>query len=99
MMDIDWGALSAGLAFGAAMGALYFAGLAFGMRIALGAARPVATLMLSAVLRIVLLLTAGWTVAQTGTWAFVGYALAFLFVRLVVVTLANRAPTERTTWN
>jgi hypothetical protein len=99
MISIDWAELTTGLVIGSAISATYFAGLAFGIRIALGAARPSATLMLSAVLRISLLLAAGWTVAQTGTWAFVGYALAFLFVRLVVVTLANRTPTERTRWN
>ncbi len=99
MIVIDWAELAAGLAIGAAISAFYFAGLAFGVRIALVSARPTATLMLSAALRIVLLLAIGWVVSQAGTWAFIGYALAFLIVRLVAVNLPRRTPTERTGWN
>lgn len=99
MIGIDWAALTTGLTIGAAISAFYFAGLAFGMRIALGAARPTATLMLSAALRIVLLLAVGWAIAQIGTWAFVGFALAFLIVRLVAVNFLRRTPAELTGWN
>ncbi|VVT00124.1 ATP synthase subunit I [Hoeflea sp. EC-HK425] len=99
MTGMDWGALTTGLAIGAAMGAFYFVGLAFGMRVALASAGPTTTLMLSAAMRIALLLAAGWAVGQTGTWTLVGYALAFLIVRLVVVTLARRLPMEPKGWN
>jgi len=99
MTDIDWAELMTGLAIGAAISAFYFAGLALGVRIALVSARPTATLILSAALRIVLLLAVGWVVAQTWAWAIVGYALAFLIVRLVAVNLPRRLPKERTRWN
>lgn len=98
MTDIDWGALTTGLAIGAAMGAFYFAGLGFGMRLALASALPTVTLILSAVVRMALLLTGGWAVAQTGIWALVGYALAFMIARLIVVILVRCLSTERIGW-
>ncbi|MGB3247087.1 MAG: ATP synthase subunit AtpR [Sulfitobacter sp.] len=89
MMSIDWSALMLGLAVGAGISALFFAGLAFGMRLALGAARPTGILLVSAGLRIALLLAVGWLVAQMGVWAFAGYALSFLLIRFVAIAIAR----------
>ena len=94
MIDIDWAALLLGLVVGAGASALFFAGLAQGMRIALGAARPVAALLLSAGLRIALLLAVGWLTAQTGGWALLGYAMSFLLVRFIAITFARPRPTK-----
>lgn len=88
MIGIDWGALMLGLAAGAGVSTLFFAGLSFGMRIALRATQPTAILLLSASLRIALLLAVGWLVVQTGGWAFFGYAVSFLLVRYFAITIA-----------
>lgn len=93
MTEIDWGALMIGLVVGTGVSALFFAGLAIGMRIAVRAARPTAVLLLSAGLRIALLLAVGWFVAQTGGWAFFGFAASFLFMRHVAITFAHPRPT------
>lgn len=92
MTEIDWGALMLGLAVGAGVSALFFAGLAFGMRIALRATRPTVILLLSASLRIALLLAVGWFVAQAGGWAFFGYGLSYLLVRFLAITFARPQP-------
>ena len=92
MTEIDWGALMFGLVVGTGVSALFFAGLAFGMRIALRAARPTAILLLSASLRIALLLAVGWFVVQTGGWAFFGYAVSFLLVRYFAITFSRPQP-------
>lgn len=94
MIDIDWSALLLGLTVGAAVSALFFAGLAYGMRIAFGTGRPVAVLLLSSALRIALLLVAGWFVAQSGPWALGGFALSFLLVRFIAITFARSRPTK-----
>ena len=92
MTEIDWGALLLGLAAGAGVSALFFAGLAFGMRIALCAARPTVILLLSAGLRIGLLLAVGWFVVRTGGWAFFGYAVPFFLIRHFAITFARPRP-------
>lgn len=92
MINIDWIALFLGLAVGSVSSGLFFVGLAFGMRIALGTGRPVATLILSAALRIAMLLAAGWFVAQSGAWALGGFALSFLLVRFIAITFARPKP-------
>jgi hypothetical protein len=90
MSAVDWTALLAGLAVGAVMGALFFVGLALGLRRALHSANAVALLSLSAVLRMAALLGVGWIVAgQGGPWAAVGYAAAFVMARLVATTWAR----------
>ena len=94
MIDVDWSVFFLGLAVGAGVSAVFFAGLAFGIRIAFGAARPTAVLFLSAGLRIALFLAVGWLVAQTGAWALAGYALSFLLVRFVVTAFARVRPTN-----
>lgn len=89
MMNVDWNAFLLGLTVGAGVSALFFAGLAYGMRLALGATKPAMILLISAGLRITMLLTIGWLVAQIGTWAFAGYALSFLLIRLAAITIAR----------
>ncbi len=94
MIDINGYALVLGLVAGAAVSALFFAGLAYGMRIAFGTQRPAAVLLVSAGLRIALLITAGWLVAKTGAWALGGFAISFLLVRFVAVSFARIEPTK-----
>lgn len=96
MMVVDWTALLLGLAAGAVMGAVFFLGLALGMRLALRSRNTIGLLSLSAVLRIAALLLAGWLiVAHGGPWAFAGYGLAFLAARFIATTLARvDAPAE-----
>lgn len=94
MIDVDWNAFLLGLAVGSVVSAVFFAGLAFGMRIAFGAARPTVVLLLSAGLRIALFLTVGWLVAQIGAWALAGYALSFLLVRIIVIAFARVRPAK-----
>ncbi len=86
LQNLDYGLFGFGLVTGAAATALFFAGLAWGMRLALRSARPVTVLLPSAALRIALLIGAGWGVATQGLWAAAGFALAFLAVRLVVTS-------------
>ena len=87
-VSVDWMALLIGLASGAVMSAVFFAGLAYGMRRALKATRRVPVLILSAVLRMVLLLGAGWVVVtMAGVWAFAGFALAFVILRFLAIRL------------
>jgi len=90
MIVIDWSALVLGGASGIVMGAFYFIGLALGMRLALRSVSPVKLLTLSATLRIAALLGVGWVViGQGGPWAALGYAIAFLAVRIIATTIAR----------
>jgi len=86
MPDFDYGLLLFGLLTGGIAAALFFAGLALGMRLALRAVRPVAVLLPSAALRIALLIGAGWWVAGQGAVAAVGFVIAFFVVRLVLLS-------------
>ncbi|WP_165802940.1 N-ATPase subunit AtpR [Pelagivirga sediminicola] len=94
MLAIDWTAFALGTLAGSAAGAFYFAGLAWGVRLALGHARPMAVLLPSAALRIALLLIAGWWTAQLGAVALAACALAFLGLRVVFVAAARRTPAK-----
>ncbi|SFO18433.1 hypothetical protein SAMN04487859_11852 [Roseovarius lutimaris] len=90
MIAIDWTALVLGGASGLVMGGLFFVGLALGMRLALRSVSPVKLLTLSATLRIAALLGVGWVViGQGGPWAALGYAIAFLMVRIIATTIAR----------
>jgi len=90
MTAIDWTGFILGVGAGAGISALYFAGLAYGMRIALRSASPVRLLSLSAALRIAGLLAVGWgVVALAGPWAFAGYGAAFFVLRFIVTTAAR----------
>ncbi|QYX55968.1 ATP synthase subunit I [Roseovarius sp. SCSIO 43702] len=93
--SMNWTLLAIGALAGSASGALYFAGLAWGMRLALRRARPAAVLMTSAAIRIALLLAAGWAIAQLGAAAIVGFALAFVVLRFLLVSAVRTAPAER----
>ncbi len=91
---IDWTAFALGMLAGTGAGALYFAGLAWGMRLALRGPRPMAVLLPSAAIRIALLLAAGWGTAQLGAAAVAGFALAFLALRFFLIA-AIRPTGER----
>lgn len=85
MIGIDWTDLALGAAAGGLGGALFFLGLAFGMRRALRRANPAPLLILSAALRISALLALGWVVAQAGAAALAGFALAFMAARQAAI--------------
>lgn len=95
-MVIDWGGMLLGLSIGVPVSALFFAGLAWGVRLALRSGQPQGWLLLSAALRIAILLGVGFWIAVSATdsWPLAGYALGFFLVRLVVVLWArvSRAP-------
>ncbi|WP_316933411.1 ATP synthase subunit I [Marinobacter sp. AL4B] len=100
MITVNWPAVLLGFSFGLPVSALFFVGLAWGMRHALSADRPGLWLMASSFCRIAVLLGAGFLVtASAGSnWAIAGYALAFLLARLVAVRWAriSKAPTAAT---
>jgi hypothetical protein len=90
MIIVDWGAGLLGLLIGIGTSAAFFAGLGFGMRLALRTERPVNILVLSAVLRIAILLGIGWAVAQyIGPFALAGFALAFFITRTITTAIAR----------
>jgi hypothetical protein len=91
MIIIDWPDVLWGFGVGVAVSILYFAGLAASVRFALGSSRPSVVLLPSAVVRIGLLLAAGWLVTGGGTlpWAFAGYGTAFFLVRYLAILLAR----------
>lgn len=90
MSFVDWQAVILGGGVGSVMGALYFVGLAVGMRWALRSEVPVKLLSLSAALRISALLGIGWlVVGQGGPWAGLGYGLTFLAVRFISTAIAR----------
>lgn len=86
---IDWAGAAMGLALGLGAGALFFWGLAVGMRAALGAARPGAVLLVSAGLRIGLLLLAGWGAASLGLAQGLGFAAGFVAARTITLAWAR----------
>ena len=90
-MTVDWSAVLLGFAVGVPVSGLFFAGLAWGISHALRSRQPEALLLLSAAVRIAMLLSAGvWLAASSATaWPMAGYALAFLLVRLVAVLWAR----------
>jgi F1F0 ATPase subunit 2 len=89
-MTPDWTMFALGLLGGAAASALFFGGLALGMRVALRAARPAGVLLLSAALRIALLLAVVWWVTGQGMAPLGGFALGFLAARFAI--LASQRP-------
>ena len=92
-MVVDWEAVLLGFSFGVPVSVLFFAGLAWGMRLALRSARPGVLLLLSSLCRIAMLLAVGFWVTASGdnAWPLAGYALAFFLVRLVAVLWAQPA--------
>lgn len=90
MIVVDWNAVALGSAIGAATSMVFFAGLGLGMRLALLTERPINILVLSALLRIAVLLGIGWAVAfYLGPFVLAGFALAFFIVRTVATAIAR----------
>lgn len=79
MITVNWQAVLLGFSFGLPISALFFIGLAWGMRQALASERPGLWLMASSFCRIAVLLGigAGGTAYAGSNWAIAGYALAF----------------------
>lgn len=100
MITVDWYAVLLGFSFGLPVSGLFFIGLAWGMRRALGSDRPGLWLMTSSFCRIAVLLAVGFLVtAWAGSnWAIAGYALAFFLARLIAVLWARvtKTPTIAT---
>lgn len=92
-MVVDWGAMLLGFSFGVPVSVLFFAGLAWGMRVALRSTRPGTWLLLSFICRLALLLAVGFWLTASGAnaWPLAGYALAFFLVRLVALLWARTA--------
>lgn len=90
MIAVDWNAVLLGVAIGTVMSAVYFAGLGYGMRLALRTASPVRILAFSAAIRIAALLAVGWIAVEIGgAWAFAGYGISFFVVRSFATTVAR----------
>ncbi|MEQ9038896.1 MAG: ATP synthase subunit I [Silicimonas sp.] len=100
MSGFDWGGLGVGAAAGLVAGVLFLGGLAIGMRLALRSSRPMPVLVLSSALRIAALLGAVWLIAQSGLAMLVGFALAFVALRIAAVSLVRPAAgPEPRGWN
>ena len=94
MSGIDWMAFVLGALAGLLTGALFFAGLALGLQLAMGHARPLVIIAISSLLRISVLLAVGWLAAQMGgAAALVGFGLAFLATRFSAIALARPTAT------
>ena len=93
-MSMDWDALLRGFLWGLPVSLLFFAGLAWGMRLALRSTQPASLLLLSATCRIAALLGVGYWVsaAASNAWPLACYALAFFLVRVLAVARARRVP-------
>ncbi len=86
MAGFDWSGFLLGALAGGALSALFFAGLAWGMKLALRRPNPTAILLPSAALRIAALLGGGWVVAALlGVAGAVGFGLAFIVLRTILV--------------
>lgn len=87
MIALDTSALWIGFAVGVPASALFFVGLAMGMRLALSSERPAIWLLVSFFGRTAVLLGAGFLLTKYlhPLWSIVGYMLAFLVVRMVTV--------------
>lgn len=99
MITVNWHSVLLGFSVGLPVGALFFLGLAWGMRRALGSDRPGLWLIVSAFCRISVLLTVGaWVIATAeSNWAVAGYALAFFLARLIAVLWARAGRTSANT--
>jgi F1F0 ATPase subunit 2 len=91
VITVDWQAVLLGFSVGLPIGALFFLGLAWGMRRALTSHRPGLWLIVSAFCRIAVLLAVGFWVIATAesNWAVAGYTLAFFLARLIAVLWAR----------
>jgi len=91
-IDVNGRFMIAGALTGAITGIAYFAGLALTIKRALSSAPVFAFLMVSALVRISVLLFIGWLVANSfGPWAVLCYTATFVVVRQIAVkTTRNR---------
>ncbi|HUH37799.1 MAG TPA: ATP synthase subunit I [Spongiibacteraceae bacterium] len=94
---VDQDAILLGFLVGVPISAVFFAGLAWGMQLALRSARPGGLLLLSAACRIAMLLGVGFwlTTAESAGWALLGYGLAFFLVRLIAILRARLASPQQ----
>lgn len=93
MIEFDARALLIGLALGLPASALYFGGLAWGLRRALKSRAPGALLLLSFLVRAALLLGLALWAVRLGPplWLLAGYLAAFVLVRQLAVRRARAA--------
>ncbi|MFP7571386.1 ATP synthase subunit AtpR [Marivita sp. S2033] len=89
MIVLDWTLVGLGAAAGAVAAALFFAGLAYGLRLALRSDHATPVLLLSAAVRIAALLGVGWLVAGQGPSALAGFVVAFLATRFGILVIAR----------
>lgn len=96
MIDFSWMGLLVGSLAGCVFAVIFFAGLAWGMKLALRRANPAAVLLPSAVLRIGAVLAGGWAVAVwLGAAGALGFAVAFIVLRTVLLAwLRGITPVE-----
>jgi F1F0 ATPase subunit 2 len=101
MIAIDWMAVGLGMLAGSLAGALFFLGLALSIWVAMRTPRPATFLMLSGLLRICALLGVCWLIANLGGGLMLaGFALAFVIVRMLAVTIAHAIkPKQVPQWN
>ena len=88
---MDWIGFVAGIAIGLLASGLFFAGLGISVRLAMRSKRPGSLLLVSAGLRITLLLLAGWGATRIGLWSLAGFAAGFLVVRLTTISWVRAA--------
>ncbi|MFA7552813.1 MAG: ATP synthase subunit I [Spongiibacteraceae bacterium] len=95
MITIPWDVLLLGFVSGVAISALFFVGLNWGMRVALGSSKPTSVLLLSALCRIAILLGVGYlvTVFTASAWTAAGYAAGFFLVRFIAILWVGPAIT------
>lgn len=88
---MNWLDFASGLALGVVASGLFFAGLGLGVRLAMGSRWPGLLLLVSAGLRIALLLLIGWGAAKIGVWSLAGFAAGFLVVRFLTIASVRTA--------
>ncbi|NYT77746.1 ATP synthase subunit AtpR [Alcaligenaceae bacterium] len=87
MINIDWSGFLLGMLMGLVFSALFFAGLAWGMKLALRRTNSAVVLLSSAALRIAALLAGGWLAAAwLGIAGAVGFAAAFIVLRTILLS-------------
>lgn len=86
----DWPMLASGFLLGLLVSGVFFAGLDWGIKLALKSSQPNARLLLSFVLRLALLLGVGFLLASmtSNLWSILGYAMAFFVVRFIALRRA-----------
>ncbi|MEO6986581.1 MAG: hypothetical protein ABI155_14695 [Paralcaligenes sp.] len=86
MIHLDWTEFLLGALMGCGLSALFFAGLAWGMKLALRHSNSAVILISSAALRIAFLLAGGWLVAiWLGVSGASGFAVAFIVLRTILL--------------